>query len=191
MNTDDELKQWQQQWQQAPAIELDAAALVANARRQALREKIVATFEILGAAGASLLCVIAAALPGIHVAERTVFVLLALLVAGFSTWAIRQRRRNWQEVATDASAQIDAERKRLQRRVTYWRANAWIVSGLWLMLVAFAGIGWFVDARGAEGWLVSAAINAIVVIATLVWAHVVRRRVARRMVELDVLETGG
>lgn len=191
MNMDDELKQWQQQWRETPVTKVDVTALTANARRLARREKIVAVFELLGGVGSLVLGLVAAAIPGIHLAERIVFVALAMLVGGFTVWAVRQRRRNWQRVASDASALIAAERQRLRRRLAYWRASAWIVSGLWLALVVTASIGKLVDARGADGWLLSAAINLFVVIGTLAWARVVRNRVSRRMVELDKLEADG
>ena len=104
MNIDRELEQWRSEWQRRPAASLDIDALMAETRRRARREKIVAAIELLSGVMVVAACLATATILQLHALERAVFIVLAAAAGGFTLWAFQQRRRYWRHLPMDAHA---------------------------------------------------------------------------------------
>jgi len=186
MNENDDLEQWQKQWQ-ATHHDLDAEKLIQHAHQRNLRERTVSILEVLLGLVAIGFCLEALFSPAPSVVERGIFFTLALFVVAFLAWAMHQRRLIWLQYKQDASSLIALEHQRLNRKLRYWRVSFWCVFALWLFSLAMAGLSIVGAVESGREWLMAAAGNLIVLLTTGVWTRIVKIRVSEHHRQLDSL----
>lgn len=189
MSHDSELELWQQQWREQPVAMLDVTALRQDARRRNRREKFFTALEIVIGALVSGLCLWSATmLPAVSMLHRVGVALLALLVIGFTAWAVRARLRHWQDSTLDVAALIRLEQRRLNNRIRYWRVNGWLAMGLWtgVAILAIYNAGLPAEhSKAAANWFLSMIANFPVVLGSVLWSYHVYRQCLERKRELD------
>lgn len=190
MSSDPELARWCREWQAQQDSSMDVDRLRCQTMKANRREQFSSALELVISLVALMLCARAFFLVGPESVMRWVLPLLAAVIIIATARNVLMRYRQWKTSTLDVASLVALERRRLARRVRYWRESAWIVTVLWSALAVVGIVDQVINPDDLDRharWFLSLSINAVVVITTVLCAYFIKRRANTRQVWLDSL----
>lgn len=188
MNEHDDWAGLRESWQAQPVADRDLEALRSDAARRQRRTRWNQRLEWVLAAAAALMATRFVLDDATAISAKVLVLVLLGLALAFGGWTLRTRRRLLRDVGLDAAALVDREIDRAHAERRYWRVNNIVVLTIWLALCVAAlapllGGATDIDRR----WLVAAAVNLPLVVASLAFERWRARRLQARLGHLQEL----
>jgi len=186
----DDWSDLQAAWQAQPTTAPDLAGLQREVGRRVRRMRVLGVANLLVAGIALGNCVRALRLHDRVPLPVPLVIALMLVVAGYTGWALWQRRRQWRAVALAPHALVAFEHARTQTTLRIWRVSTWLGLAVWLALSLNA---LYVMQYGAARqppytWAIVIGLNALVVLVCATLGGFLGRRLRRRLLRLQAMQ---
>ncbi|GAC16507.1 hypothetical protein [Aliiglaciecola lipolytica] len=182
---DPQFEQWQQSFQEGTP-KVDVHKLAMQVSKNDKREKAKAWIDLIAGCCVSAFCVYFLLVYADTTLSKLLVATLSPIPLAFSLWAFRLRQSQSIEHSLDINQLLEFKRKKLYNQVYYWKVSAIVLTGLWLGLVAFAGVS-FIYQVSDNLWLTQVLIQTIVLIVT--WGRFVflKKHLHKRITAIDAL----
>lgn len=135
---DEQLKNWQNAYQQSTP-EVDNDALLQKIKRQDKKDHVKSLVDIAFGIAVSSFIVFVLLTNSYGAFISLVLWVLVPVPIGFSVWAYKAKKTLSVHSQLDITALLNVNKQRAIQRVRYWKVSAYVLSLLWVCLLAYLG----------------------------------------------------